>query len=171
MLEPLDEDVLQHVAEARLDGALIAGSTSMKSATAPICPTLPLALTSTMRAASAKPPRCVSISSSECRRAAMPASSCSRVRTSRDRHSCSSRALASSDSRAARAMRADSRPSCARCNASAAATPLRARLLELDAELARFEIEPRLFASTARSRCAAAESCAAVSAVMVLSTA
>ena len=47
---------------------------------------------------------------------------------------------------------------------------LRAGPLELGAELARFEIEPA-FASTARSRCAAAESCAAVSAVIVLSTA
>jgi hypothetical protein len=69
----------------------------------------------------------------------MPASSCSRVRTSRDRHSCSSLALASSDSRAA--------APCGRIPAVLRAMQRlrRARALgpapfELDAELPRFEV-------------------------------
>ena len=101
-----------------------------------------------------------------------PASSCSRVRTSRARHSCSMRALASSDSRAARATRVDveavlrapqrfgGRDRAARGARSSSAP-----------QLARLRPRGAPSASTARSRCAAADRCAAVSAVIVLSTA
>ena len=71
----------------------------------------------------------------------MVASSCSRVRTSRDRHSCSMRALDSSNSREARAMRAASRLSWARCNASAATCRCDRAVSQFGRELSRFEIE------------------------------
>ena len=62
---------------------------------APCWPTCPLACTRTMRAASPNSARLAASSSSEARRASDAASSCSRVRISRARRSCSPRAAAS----------------------------------------------------------------------------
>ena len=97
-------------------------------------------------------------------RGTSPARSCSRVRDlARAPFVLDARALASSDSRAAsRHAARHRRPSCARCKASAAVCAAPRAPLELDAELARFEIEARLIQRRRARAARAAESCAAV---------
>ena len=97
------DDVLQQIAEAGVDGALVLADRPRRSrppsrAGPPRRRTRP----GSIRAPSPYSARAASSSSSDFRRATTPASSCSRVRTSRPSASRLLRATASSDSRAAR---------------------------------------------------------------------
>ena len=100
LIVPLDDDVLQQVAEAGFDRALVAAIDLEVVGDGALLPDAPLACTSTMRAASPKS-GAAGGELLERREARLErGSSCSRARTSRMRSSCSMRALASSDSRA-----------------------------------------------------------------------
>jgi hypothetical protein len=80
---PLDDDVLEQVAETGLDCPFITAVHLQVVCDRSLLPTWPLACTSTMRAASPNSARLAASSSSDARRASAAASSCSFVRISR----------------------------------------------------------------------------------------
>ena len=171
VLEPLDEHVLQQVAETRLDGALV--------------PRLDL---DEVRHRAHLPDPAVGVDEHHARRigeaAAMRVDFLERVQA---RGHAGELLLARADiarspfvlEPRARQFGFTRRPGHARgfeailraMQRFRGGHALRAGPFELDVQLARFEIETRRCVSTARSRCVAAESCAAVSAVIVLRTA
>ena len=156
---PLDQHVLQQLAEARLDGALVArldldevGERAHLPDAAVGVARAPCGRHRRSRRDARPAPRASAGAPS------VPASSCSRDRTSRARHSCSMRALASSDlaRRRGDAGRPRARPGRGGAARSTTAAPTRT-LLELGRQLARLHLEALRPTRTARSRCAPAD--------------
>ena len=101
LLGLFDDDVLQQIAEAGFDGALVAGVHLEVVGHRALLADAAVGLREhRARGVAVLGAGRLELLRATCRRASRPASSCSCVRTARARHSCSMRALASSDSRA-----------------------------------------------------------------------
>ena len=142
MFEAFNQDVLQQVAEARLDGPLVARLDLDEVRQRAHLADLAVGVDEhhARRIGKSGAMRVDLFERPEPRRSSS-ARSCSRVRTSRDRHSCSMRALDSSNSRAgprdARGLEAFLRA----MQRFGRDLPLRPRLVELGRQLAGLEVE------------------------------